>query len=100
MSVHAFTDFTPRPRLGLTPRSSELLSFIRTQLETLGVAPSYSEMRAHMGVRSQSTIAGWLHVLQARGHIRITKRHSRAIELIPHITHCPHCGGSLAHAGG
>lgn len=54
---------------GLTKRQKEVYSFIEEYLETHGAAPSYEEIREHLGIRSVSTVHKHLKQLEKRGYI-------------------------------
>ena len=83
---------------GLTPRSAELLRYVEGCVQTKGMAPTYEEMREHMNLRSNSTVATLIGRLQTVGRIRVARGRARAIEILPHVTHCPKCGEYLGVA--
>lgn len=70
-------------RYSLTPKQAELLSFIRSYMETSGgVAPSFSEMAKGTSINSKSGIHSILSGLVERGHIAVMKGRSRSITLL------------------
>jgi SOS-response transcriptional repressor LexA len=66
----------------LTARQKQLLDFIRSEIARCGVAPSYDEMAAAIGVRSKSGVNRLLLGLEERGAIRRLPSRRRAIEVI------------------
>lgn len=73
----------PAPRIGgLTRQQQALLDFIVLQIRETGLAPNYSEMRAGMGLASNSGVARLLDGLEERGRIRRLANRVRAIELV------------------
>lgn len=78
----------------LTERESQLFNFIRLRIDATGIAPSFDEMRDHMGLASKSTIWWMINALERRGVLHRQERSARSIKLT-HWT-CPHCGGQIA----
>lgn len=68
--------------IGLTPRQRELLDYIRARLAKDGVAPSFEEMREHLGVSSKSGVFQLLRTLEEKGRIRRLPDRARAIEVV------------------
>lgn len=69
--------------MSLTPREAELLFFLRERIEAHGVAPSFDEMRVHLGLSAKSGVHRLLSGLEERGRIRRLPNRARAIEVIP-----------------
>lgn len=66
---------------GLTPRQSELMTFLATYDRDHGYAPTFDEMRCHLGLRSKSSIDRLLNALEERGHICRIPNRSRSISI-------------------
>lgn len=66
----------------LTARQRDLLLFINRHLAERGIAPSFDEMRAGIGMQSKSGIHRLLAGLQRRGFIRRLHNRARAIEVL------------------
>lgn len=86
------------PVVSLTPLQARLLEFIRARIESEGVAPSFDEMRDHLGFASKGNIHRLVEELQRRGVIRRERKRARCIQLVrsdePRC--CPNCGTRLA----
>ncbi|MGA7711470.1 MAG: MarR family transcriptional regulator [Rhizomicrobium sp.] len=83
--------------MGLTPRQADCLAVIERVLAERGIAPSFDEIAAHMGLQSKSNVDRLLKALEERGFIRRMPYRARGIELVARL--CPHCGniaGSIA----
>lgn len=80
--------------VGLTRAQSDCLGLIEVRMADRGIAPTFEEMREHLGLRSKSGVDRILRGLEDRGYIRRFPRQARAIELIRQdpIVICPHCG--------
>lgn len=61
--------------MGLTPRQSELLEFIRSTWTKSGRAPLIHEMMDHQDTRSINSIQRRLRALEERGFIRRRGEH-------------------------
>lgn len=76
----------------LTKKQLDLLTYIDETLREGGVAPSYDEMKAHMGIKSKSGIHHLVRVLEERHFIRRLPGHARAMQVLmipdkaPHMT--------------
>ena len=68
--------------IGLTRQQSRLLAFIDARVEKDGIAPSYDEMAAHMGLASKSGINRLILALEERGRIRRMPHRARAITVV------------------
>ena len=68
---------------GLTPRLQELVSFIRSYLAANdGIAPSYAEMAAAIGLRSKSGVARMVNELEARGIVAKDNHIGRSVTIV------------------
>lgn len=67
--------------MNLTPRQSEILSFIREGAEERGVIPSVREIMARFGFTSPATVASHLDLLEKKGVIGRKPGRSRNIIL-------------------
>jgi len=65
----------------LTPRQSEILSFIRERAEVVGCIPSVREIMQRFGFRSPATVASHLDLMEKKGVIRRDAGRSRNIVL-------------------
>jgi repressor LexA len=81
-------------RMGLTHAQSDCLGLIERRMAKDGVAPTFDEMAAHLGLKSKSGVHRILSGLENRGYIRRFPRQARAIELVHSgsVIVCPHCG--------
>lgn len=66
----------------LTERQRELLSYIKQRVRDDGIAPTFDEMRLHMGLASKSAIHRLMTSLEDRGHIRRGKPGARRMEVL------------------
>lgn len=66
---------------GLTSRQRELLMFIRSHIGEHGIAPSYDEMMAAIGLASKSGVHRLVKALEERGYISRLPDRARAITL-------------------
>lgn len=65
----------------MTKQQAKLLDFIRSEIKTKRVAPSFDEMREHMGLKSKSGIHRLVQGLVSRGQIYIPFNGRRRISL-------------------
>ncbi|OGT54439.1 MAG: hypothetical protein A3E01_03015 [Gammaproteobacteria bacterium RIFCSPHIGHO2_12_FULL_63_22] len=79
-----------------TRRENDLLEFIRARIATDGIAPSFIEMRQHLGLSSSGGVHRLLGGLEERGRIRRKKFRARCIEITEE--RCPNCGHDLHEA--
>lgn len=76
-------------RVGLTSMQAQLLAYIQDRLAESDVAPSFEEMKLHLGLRSKSGVHRLITALEERGHIsRMSGRH-RAIFLSSSLADLP-----------
>lgn len=66
---------------GLTARQRDLLTFIRRYIGQHGIAPSFDEMKAELGLASKSGIHRMISGLEERGYISRMPDRARAITL-------------------
>jgi repressor LexA len=72
---------TNERHMNLTPRQSDILSFIRDCAENRGSIPSVREIMARFGFRSPATVAGHLDLMEKKGVLRREAGRSRNIVL-------------------
>lgn len=86
----------PRPPLGLTRAQTRCLDAIREAIARTGIAPSYTELKATLGLKSKSHIHQLVTQLEIRGAILRRIGSARSITLTRQGTEvvrcCPHCG--------
>ena len=70
----------------LTKRQKELLDYLRTYIAKNGYAPTLEEIGEHFSLSSMATVHKHLANLSAKGAIRRTWNHSRAIEIVDEPT--------------
>lgn len=68
--------------MAITPRQRELLDYLNRFITGYGHAPTLAEIRAHLGLRSPSTVHALLTALEREGLIRRVPNAARAIEII------------------
>ena len=66
----------------LTNKQHDLLHFIDNQLKSMGVSPSFDEMKNALGLKSKSGIHRLIKGLEERGFIRRLPHRARALEVI------------------
>ena len=66
----------------LTKRQKELVDYLRSYIGEQGYAPTLEEIGEHFQLASLATVHKHLSNLEAKGIIRRTWNHSRAIELV------------------
>lgn len=66
----------------VTPKQLELLRFIKERINLSGVAPTYGEMAAAVGLSSKGGVSRLVMGLEERGHIRRLPGRARAIALV------------------
>ena len=62
-----------------------MLDFIKDSIRNQGYPPSVREIGESVGLRSSSTVHGYLRRLEERGYIRRDPAKPRAIEVLDHI---------------
>jgi SOS-response transcriptional repressor LexA len=68
--------------MGLTPNQLQALEFIRWYVTARGVAPSYEEIAAGVGITSRHGAFRLVKMLIERGAVRRMPGRARAIEII------------------
>lgn len=66
----------------LTSRESAIIEFIRKNVSIKGYPPSVREIGQAVGLKSSSTVHGYLKKLEAKGYIRRDPSKPRAMEVI------------------
>lgn len=65
----------------MTPQQKRALDFIRYQIETTGVAPSFEDLAWHLGLKSKSGVHRIVHRLAEAGHLILEPHRARAMRL-------------------
>jgi repressor LexA len=69
--------------MGLTPAQEKVYQFVRNFILRHGYAPSYEEIRTHLGFRSLNAVYKHLRAIEERGFLKIPgSNRKRAIELL------------------
>lgn len=66
----------------LTAKQAQCLAFLTDRIEATGIAPSYAEMQAHLGLTSKSGVHRLIAALEERGRIRRIPNRARCIEVL------------------
>ncbi|WLA80345.1 hypothetical protein QIH87_50155 (plasmid) [Bradyrhizobium elkanii] len=66
----------------LTPRESQVLSFVSTYIETCDRAPKQDQIAGALGLRSRTYVQRVLGRLEAKGRIRLAPYKIRGIEIV------------------
>lgn len=69
-------------KMTLTSKQKELFEFIESELIAKGVAPSFDEMKNHLGLSSKSGVHRLVSALEERGYIRKSKNRARCMRLV------------------
>ncbi len=70
--------------MGLTPAQEKVYQFVRNFILLHGYAPSYEEIRTHLGFRSLNAVYKHLRAIEERGFLKIPgSNRKRALELMP-----------------
>lgn len=73
--------------MGLTPAQDRVYRFVYDYMQEHGHAPSYEEIRAHLGFRSLNAVSKHLKQLEQRGYLQSPwKNRKRVLELLPLCT--------------
>lgn len=67
---------------GLSAKQSECLDILRREIARTGVAPSYDEIKARLGLRSKSGVHRLIHALRDKGKIQFLNYRARSIALV------------------
>jgi repressor LexA len=65
----------------LTKRQKQMVDYLAQYIEERGYAPTLAEIGQYFGLSSLATVHKHLHNLEAKGFIRRTHNHSRAVEI-------------------
>jgi repressor LexA len=68
--------------ISVTRRQRQCLDFIARYEATRGIAPSFEEMRAALGLGSKSQVHRLVTALEARGRLRRLPGRARALEVV------------------
>ncbi|QUH26504.1 transcriptional repressor LexA [Serpentinicella alkaliphila] len=69
----------------LSNKQLQVLSFLKSELKSKGYPPSVREICQSIGIKSTSTVHGYLSKLEERGYIRRDPTKPRAIEILDSI---------------
>jgi repressor LexA len=69
----------------MTPKMRETLLLLQRTIDATGVAPSFDEMAAELGLASKSGVHRLLEALTARGHIARLPGKARAIVIVRRV---------------
>jgi repressor LexA len=70
--------------MGLTQAQERVYQFVRNYILVNGYAPSYEEIRSHLGFRSLNAVYKHLRQIEERGYLKIPwNNRKRALELLP-----------------
>ena len=69
--------------IGLTPRQSDALEFIRAEAAAGRPAPSIAEIGTKLGLSSKAGVHRLLHGLRERGYVSWLPRKQRSLTLLP-----------------
>lgn len=73
----------------LSAREEQILQLISDQIEERGYPPSVREIGQAVGLKSTSTVHGYLSSLERKGYIRRDAAKPRAIEVIMGVDRMP-----------
>jgi repressor LexA len=66
---------------GLTPRQSDLMTFLADYIREHKHSPKFDEMRDHLGLKSKSGIDRLLTALEERGYVCRIPNKARSISI-------------------
>jgi repressor LexA len=66
---------------GLNEKELEILRLVKDCIERDGYAPAVRDICHALGIRSTSTVHGYLHRLNEKGYLQLASRKSRALRL-------------------
>ncbi len=72
--------------MSLTRRQSDLLAFLKLEIESGRGVPSFEEMKVALGLNSKSGVHRLIDALDERGFIRRIPNRARCIELVENPT--------------
>ncbi len=65
----------------LTEKELRVYQFVKSCIERDGYAPVVRDICRALGIRSTSTVHGYLHRLESKGYLQMTSKKSRALRL-------------------
>ncbi len=66
---------------GLNEKELEILRYVKDCIERDGYAPAVRDICQALGIRSTSTVHGYLHRLNEKGYLQMASRKSRALRI-------------------
>ncbi|MDD5356421.1 MAG: transcriptional repressor LexA [Candidatus Omnitrophica bacterium] len=69
----------------ITPKQRKILKFIQSKISEEGRPPTIREIAVWFGFKSTGTVRDYLKALTQKGHIKLTPRKSRALELVKKV---------------
>jgi SOS-response transcriptional repressor LexA len=72
-------------QVGLTGPQRRVLLFIQREADATGMAPAYSDICAHLGLRSKSTVSRIVDQLVARGWLARIPNSARALTVLQRV---------------
>jgi len=70
----------------ITPKQQKILAFIQSKISKENRPPTIREIASWFGFKSTGTVRDYLKILSKKGHLKITPKKSRAIELARNMT--------------
>lgn len=67
--------------MGLTPRQSECLEFLRACQKAGEIMPTYRQIAAHLGI-TKSNVHRLVHALADRGYVRFLPNHRQTVMVL------------------
>lgn len=68
--------------MALTRKQQQILDFIHARQRTDGIAPSYQEIAAQFGFRSQNSVTTHLRLIRQKGHLEWAAGKARALRVV------------------
>lgn len=68
--------------VGLTAHQRRVFEYLASFIAQQGIAPSYDQIQAHLGLKSKSSVHRVIHELEERGAIQRLPNRARAITII------------------
>ena len=82
-AIMADREVRSAPRIGgLTAHQKRVHEYLASFIAQHGIAPSYDEIQAHLGLASKSSVHRVIHELEERGAIQRLPNRARAITII------------------
>lgn len=67
---------------GLSKRQALIMYFIKATKKETGLAPTYREIAAYMGIKSANGVKRHLELLERKGYIHVIPYRARGIEIM------------------